>query len=846
MGFKLHFRLSYAFLTWSFQMRHSLIHRLCCFMLITIVLATIGGPVSVSAEPSLISFESPDTSGIYKPGDTIEINAKYDELLLSGSYITVLFNNSVSLKLDVLTTKISPHHEGGISNGDDGTELNNPHSVYVKGNYAYIAVFESCALEIIDISDPSNPRHKGNLIDTENLIGADSVFVSGNYAYVTGSACKNFEIIDISDPENPARVGNISDGQGGAFLNMPYSVFVSGDYAYITSGFSNALEIVDIHDPSAPVHAAAISHGDGEASLLAPRSIYISGNYAYIASSGSDALEIVNISDPTAPVHTGSILNGGDVLLDYPTSVFVSGDYAYVTSRDSDSLEIIDINFPSNPVHTGSLSGTDLDAAYSVFVSGKYAYVACRDSNRLEIIDISTPSNPVYAGNISNTNLDGVRSVFVSGGMAYLVSTFSDTLEIISIGSSTLSGTYSVNAGEATPLLNIDSIAAQNAVSLDGMRSNTSTILPAHNLKDNVSIEITDPISASFSAAPILGVAPITVLFTDSSTGSPTVWNWSFGDGEWFNTTDSTLKNPSHNYLTPGTYTVSLTVINPKDSNTITRRDYITVNSPTTTATTTPIFIATQASSGSSSSSGGGGSNTNTGTGFATGIKAGDNVSFGMDKGAVYVVSFTADKNIQKLIITVKRTVSVPSTIGAPDTEVYEYEDVTLYYTENSDLSDKTFEFKVKKSWLTEIGYTYGDIVMLHHNEETGEWEELTTTFTGEDGTYCYYSAKTPSFSWFAIAVSGDATIVPESASAPVTKAATAVSTETSSSFDDTIFTGGDTGMPLDSEESEEQESGISLALPVLFVALVIIIIAGFAVRKKRQEYPDWWDKEFK
>ncbi len=46
------------------------------------------------------------------------------------------------------------------------------------------------------------------------------------------------------------------------------------------------------------------------------------------------------------------------------------------------------------------------------------------------------------------------------------------------------------------------------------------------------------------------------VQFTDTSTGSPTGWAWTFGDGGTANTGPTV----SHAYNTAGTYSVSLTV----------------------------------------------------------------------------------------------------------------------------------------------------------------------------------------------------------------------------------------------------------------------------------------------
>ncbi|AKB50411.1 Chitin binding protein [Methanosarcina barkeri str. Wiesmoor] len=82
---------------------------------------------------------------------------------------------------------------------------------------------------------------------------------------------------------------------------------------------------------------------------------------------------------------------------------------------------------------------------------------------------------------------------------------------------------------------------------------------------------ITKPI-ASFSASPTSGKAPLNVAFTDTSTGTPAKWKWTFGDGA-----KSFAQNPKHKYSKAGRYTVSLTVKNDKGSNTITKTEYIKV-----------------------------------------------------------------------------------------------------------------------------------------------------------------------------------------------------------------------------------------------------------------------------
>ena len=100
------------------------------------------------------------------------------------------------------------------------------------------------------------------------------------------------------------------------------------------------------------------------------------------------------------------------------------------------------------------------------------------------------------------------------------------------------------------------------------------------------------PIKAGFSGSPTTGTAPLTVTFTEASTGSPTSWLWDFGDGS-----SSKLEDPpQHKYSVPGTYTVSLTVSGPGGTNVRKLTDYITVTDLSTTATTrttTPVQTAT-------------------------------------------------------------------------------------------------------------------------------------------------------------------------------------------------------------------------------------------------------------
>lgn len=81
---------------------------------------------------------------------------------------------------------------------------------------------------------------------------------------------------------------------------------------------------------------------------------------------------------------------------------------------------------------------------------------------------------------------------------------------------------------------------------------------------------------ADFSANITSGNAPLAVTFNDTSTNTPTSWNWSFGDGNF-----SMVKNPVKTYAYVGNFTVNLTATNTGGRNTKTRLDYISITSAT-------------------------------------------------------------------------------------------------------------------------------------------------------------------------------------------------------------------------------------------------------------------------
>jgi agmatine deiminase len=83
------------------------------------------------------------------------------------------------------------------------------------------------------------------------------------------------------------------------------------------------------------------------------------------------------------------------------------------------------------------------------------------------------------------------------------------------------------------------------------------------------------PPTAAFSVDSTAGPAPFEAHFSDLSTGTATVWEWSFGDGG-----TSFDPNPVHTYSSEGSYTVSLTARSASGADTETVVDIIAVPEP--------------------------------------------------------------------------------------------------------------------------------------------------------------------------------------------------------------------------------------------------------------------------
>jgi PKD repeat protein len=100
----------------------------------------------------------------------------------------------------------------------------------------------------------------------------------------------------------------------------------------------------------------------------------------------------------------------------------------------------------------------------------------------------------------------------------------------------------------------------------------------------------TQAVTAGFSASPLTGTAPLTVTFSDHSSGAVDSLHWDYGDGS---TSTTSALTHTHPYTQGGVYTVTLSVSDGVVTDTLTRTNYITATGGTVYTTTTRVITYT-------------------------------------------------------------------------------------------------------------------------------------------------------------------------------------------------------------------------------------------------------------
>ncbi|HXH38918.1 MAG TPA: PKD domain-containing protein, partial [Thermoanaerobaculia bacterium] len=297
-------------------------------------------------------------------------------------------------------------------------------------------------------------------------------------------------------------------------------------------------------------YRAYLASGNGGFSRLSP-DLAAGTQAASISSLPANTYRIYvvafNAAGESAASNTASVTVGTSVTASFTVtpSAGVAGVTTFVCSDASNGATSWAWNFGDggtssvqNPSHVYAAPGT-----YTIQLtaggSGGQSFASHTVSVSSGIAaDFSyTPSNPTTQQNITFTDHS-------SGNIASWLWTFGD-------GSTSAAQNPSkrYTSGGSYPV----TLTVSASSGLKSVASQTITV--------TTSTPGAQPVSAAFDMTPSTPAVHSNVTFTDRSAGSPTSWQWSFGDGA-----TSALQNPTHTYAAQGSYTVTLTAANATSS----------------------------------------------------------------------------------------------------------------------------------------------------------------------------------------------------------------------------------------------------------------------------------------
>ena len=436
------------------------------------------------------SIERPSRIGTFQIGDSIYAG-------VSGNFSFTIVNitdPSSPSQVTVLDTTV-----------DSMFALSVGEYVVIDGfTYAISGSDDDESVLIINISNPSLPSlvthitHGADYTGLDNPFGITTVTInSSTYALVTAFNGDGVQIIDITDPSNPSPVSVITDGVGGykeldGAIHVTTVTIDSSTYALVASVWDNGVQIIDITDPYNPAPASAITNGvGGYTELFHPHAVTTvtidSSTFAIVTAISGDGVQIIDITDPYNPAPASAITDGRDGFteLDGPYGITITtigaSTYAIVASVWGDGVQIIDITDPYNPTPASAITdGVDgytelhraihvttvtIDSSTYALVAGKYddgiqiikiepEYISAHTSNQNPPFEI-TPNLAISPFGVIQNGTDGFDSIV----NPLKINTFQ-------IGNSIYAGVHSDSTADSFTIMNITDPSSPQQVSV--------------------------------------------------------------------------------------------------------------------------------------------------------------------------------------------------------------------------------------------------------------------------------------------------------------------------------------------------------------------------------------------
>ena len=263
-----------------------------------------------------------------------------------------------------------------------------PSNMRKAGDFLFVPATVGGGLNIFDVSDP-NSLQQVSVVPFESF--SVGLAVDDGYAYLarsesysmsevaTGfSSISALDVIDISSPSNPYVVGSV------VLQTDARDLFRVDDLIYVVGAFENELLIVDVSSPTSPV-----VHDVPDTAVKGSnfRHAYREGNYAYLIDSGN-GVRVLDLTDRLNPTVVAR--------LDLPmifNCVHGYGAMLYLCAREQ-YFNLADVSDPDNPVHLHSGTAVAGSFRYTsvVLLENKLVF----NTRGLQVYDISDPSDPRY------------------------------------------------------------------------------------------------------------------------------------------------------------------------------------------------------------------------------------------------------------------------------------------------------------------------------------------------------------------------------------------------------------------------------------------------------------------
>ncbi len=410
------------------------------------------------------------------PVASISDGADFDELSGANSIATITIDDSHyalvaswaddGVQIIDITDPTDPAPVASISDGEPFDKLAGAASITTitidDSHYALVASWADDGVQIIDITDPTDPAPVASISDGEpfdKLAGAASITTitidDSHYALVASWADDGVQIIDITNPGNPISISSASDGLGGfdelaGAVSITTAVIYNTPYALVASFADNGVQIIDLTKPKDPRPVASMSDGDvfdRLAGVVSIDTIQIhTAPYAVVASVGDSGAQIIRLSDPHSPelaasMFDGAVFDGLAGTTSVVTTWFNGRSYVLAGSWIDDEIQIINIFNPYYPRPVGSISDktvfdrmAETNSVTTARVGNStYALIASVADLGIRVIDISDPASPVPVVPVYGKNmLDGLTGVtsmstaVIAGSTYALVASITD------------------------------------------------------------------------------------------------------------------------------------------------------------------------------------------------------------------------------------------------------------------------------------------------------------------------------------------------------------------------------------------------------------------------------------